>query len=673
VAALAQVRPVLRSATPREPRAYRRISRGVLLGTTAAGAVLLGRASGFLEGGPGLLVAALLVLLVPTSREISRRILLAGCLVLGWSPLLWWWDLPVGGLGRATLGLAAVAGALGGWVGSGAHPGQRARRLLPRVRAVDVLVPMSVALGAVVLRPWLEAKSAAQTLGLLMAGWDNSAHFSMVHMIRRFGVSVDSLAPPLSGETWQFASYPQGFHAVVATVIELMVGPSQADLGTELLAYARAVALLLIVATAMLVAGFCALPVLRRRPGIAAPVAAFVTAVFVFGPGANAIDGGFGNFAVACVLVVAIALVGVPMARVLSPLHLAAMGGAVVGIAAGWALLLALAAPALLIIVLPLRRHRWSASPARLIASVAVGLAVLGCLVRTVIVIARVQVDNPLVLTGGIVPPDLGLVVASILATSGACLMMGRGSTGLAGRGPGPRAAALGAVPLVGAVVATALIVMQIRSSGSVTYYGLKFMTGLEIVLLAILMIPSVYILARRKQRRPTEARLLDRGRGFVASTALALAATQAFGLAAPDREGLGLSPEAPGAANRAQQIRLLLDPPSTADLADRVELLGRRTDPGTVFYLDVPSDRRVDPILAAQWFFALTDSWTIEGNAVASGIRLVEYSGSDVAAAARRILRTHPDSVVAVRSEYAEILVRALDRPDLADRIVGV
>ena len=69
------------------------------------------------------------------------------------------------------------------------------------------------AIGIACTGPWLAEKTPTQTLGMLMGGWDNVAHFSMVHMIRRFGAVVSALPPPTPGATWQFASYPQGFHA----------------------------------------------------------------------------------------------------------------------------------------------------------------------------------------------------------------------------------------------------------------------------------------------------------------------------------------------------------------------------------------------------------------------------------------------------------------------------
>lgn len=676
VAAAVRAEPVVGPVDPPAGRSGRaplprglRLARALVAAAVVAGALVLGRSSGVLVGVTGLLVAALLVLLVPTSRDLSRRVLLAGCLLLGWTPLLWWWPLPVAGAGRVTIVLAVVGGALAAWVGAGARPAARARHLVPRLRAVDLLVPVAVGVAAVVLAPWLRAKSAVQTLGMLLSGYDNSAHFSMVHMIRRYGVTVDALGAPPGGSTWQFDSYPQGFHAVIATIIELVAGPVPGGIGAELTSYSRAVALFVLAVVALLVAGFCALPVLRGRPGRAAPVAAFVTAVLLFGPGAHAIQGGIGNFTQACVLVVAIPLVGVPLTRVWSPLPLAALGGAVVGVASSWVLLLALAAPALLVVLLPLRRRRWSAPPARIVASIVIALAVVGCLVRIAVVLSRVQAASPLTLTGGSVPLNLGLAVAAALGTVGACLLLRRApGPDHPGSGRRARVVALAGVPVAGVLAAVALAVVQIRANGSISYYGFKFMIGLEIVLLLLLVVPVVHLLGRRGVPAPD---VRSRVRGFVGSAAVALALTQVFGLTGPDRTQLGLPPGAEGAKNRAQQLQVLLDPPSTADLVDLVDRADRPVPPAT-FYLDMPSDGRVDPILAAQWFLSLTDTWTAAANATAVTIGL-DGTDARATAVAGQILRSRPDATVAVPEAYRARLQTALGSPGLAARVIGL
>jgi hypothetical protein len=631
--------------------------RAAMFGLLAACIVLFGRITGLLEGSAGLLVTALIVLMVPTSRDLCRRVLLAGCLLLGWTPLLWWWDLPVGSFGRASIGLALIAGGTLAWVGWSERPGRRALLLLPRPRAVDLMIPLTAGVAMVVLQPWLQMKSATQTLALLMGGWDNVAHFSMVHSIRGTGVTVDELPPPTGGGTWQFFSYPQGFHADVATIIEVMAGPVRGDIAAELLAYSRAVALLVIIVVVMLVAGFCALPALRRRPAVAVPASAFVASIFLLGPG---------NFTLACALVVAIALVAVPAARVITPLALAAIGGAVVGIATSWVLLLVMALPAVLVLVAPFRLRRWRAGPVAAVAAFLMLLAVAACLARTAEVLSRVQAESPLTIDGGVIPLNFGLLVACALGTVGAAVLVRRGS---AAAGVRSRVAGLGFVPLFGAAAATVLIVVQIQTNDKVSYYGFKFMIGMLIVLLAVLVIPVVHLVPRVRQRG-----LLVTTRTVAASTLAALALTQVFGFTF-DASDVKLPAGAAGVANMVADAKVIQTPPLAAALPFRLERAARLNPggiPAHAYYLDVSPDRRISAILAAQWYLSLSDTWTSQSNYVAVGTSFRD-NGPDAVADARWVLVTSPDTVVLVPMEYRYTIVKGLNRPEWAKRVIGI
>jgi hypothetical protein len=654
-------------APPSRPERELRFVRAAVFGLTAAGVVVLGRISGLLDGGGGLLVATLIVLLVPTSQDLCRRVLLAGCLLLGWTPLLWWWDLPVGVVGRVTIGLAVIAGATFAWVGWGARPGHRALRLLPRLRLVDLLIPVSAGVAMLVLQPWLQVKSATQTMALLMGGWDNVAHFSMVHMIRGSGVTVDQLPAPPTGGTWQFFSYPQGFHADVATIIEVMAGPARGDIAAELLAYSRALALVVIVVVVMLVAGLCALPALRSRPAVAFPAAAFVVTVFLLGPGAALVQGGIGNFTLACGLVVAIALVAVPATRVVNPLALAAIGGAVVGIATSWVLLLALALPAVLVLLAPWRLRRWRSRPGAAVVAVLLLLAVAGCLARTAVVLSRVQAEDPLTIDGGVVPLNFGLLLACALGMLGACLLVRRGTA--ASGAMRSRVAGLGFVPLAGAAVAAGLITVQIETNDGVSYYGFKFMIGMLIVLLTVLVIPAVHLVPRHRARG-----VLATTRTALVSITVALALTQSFGFTF-DASDVRLPAGAPGVANLVADAKVIQSPPLAAALPFRLERAARLVPGGIpegAFYLDVSVDRRVSAILAAQWYLSLSDSWTSESNYIAAGTSFRD-AGPDAVADARWVLVTSPDTVVLVPLEHRYTILKGLNRPDWAQRVIGI
>lgn len=650
----------------------RRFLLSLVLAAIAASLVLVGRLCGVLEGGAGLGVAVLLVLAVPTSRDLCRRVLVAGCVVLGWTPVLWFVQLPPG-FGRITVGLVLLAGALAAWVGWSDSPLQRVQRLVPDMRPVDLLLPVTVAVGLLQLAPWLRMKSAAQTLAMLFDGWDNSAHFAMVNMIRRFGATVDALPAPAGGGRWQFESYPQGFHAVVASLMELQHGPTPGALHAELLAYSQAVALVVALTTVVLVAGLCALPPLRKRPAMAAPMAAFVMAVFYFGPGATAIQGGIGNFTLACALSVAAALVAVAAARALDPWTVAALGGAVVGVAFSWVLLLALAVPAALVVLLPLRR-RWLTSRAAAIVTAIAGLAVVLCLVRVLVVLGRVQAADPLTITSGGVPPvDLGLFLAGTLGTLAACWMV-RQRSGAAGL-PLPRSVelrviGLSAVPISGLAVTAALIAAQVQANGRVSYYGYKFMLGVELVTLVLVLVPIAYALARVPTRRPA---LLTSLRVGAASLVLSVGLTQVFGFTVLGWGTRGLVAGASGSGAYAAQMRALVVTPAIADIGGRVEeLQATGTVPVPAFYVDARSDRALDPILMTQWYLALSTSWTVESNDVASRIDGPKYRARP-SSAVLTILASGADAVVLVPREYRAEILAELDLPILDHRVIGI
>ncbi len=643
--------------------------RGLVCGVAAAALVLLLRLLGVAEGETGIVLTGVLLLLVPTSKELARRILYTGAIVMGWLPVLWWLDLPFAAVGRVTVLLALLAAGLAAWIGSGAQPLSRARALLPRVRAVDVALPIVATLGAMLLDPFLTTKQAVQSLAVLMTGWDNSAHFSMVSMARTHGVTVDALTtPPPSGGTWQFASYPEGFHALVATVGEILVGPGARDTATELLLYGRGTALVVLGAVLVVVAGICALPVARRRP-IAVPAAVVAAAAFLVGPGADSVGGGFANFLLACVLTAIVALVVLPMPRVFLPVPFAAAAGALVGVANGWALLLAIAVPAAVALLLPISRSRWRTDRVRLIVVALVLVVTMLCAVRTAVVLMRVTAVDPLLIVGGIMPPDPGLVAAVSAGATAACLLAGRSG----------RLLAMAAAPLAGGWVAIALADAQYRASGMVTYYGYKFMTGLLLAALTIGVAAALHLLPRVRRIRGVAA-----VRAGVGALVLTAAATQVFGLtplhpAIPDKDSAPVAPTfpapapgAPGVVTRARQIELISEPPTMAALSLYARDVQAQAGPRLVFYLDAPAKGGIDPLLAAQWYFALTDTWTVEANTAATRFRIRSQSAFDVADAARLFLHWRPDVCVAVPASDAARL-RADLGPGLADRVLEV
>ena len=215
-------------------------------------------------------------------------------------------------------------------------------------------------------------------------------------------------------------------------------------------------------------------------------------------------------------------------------------------------------------------------------------------------------------------------------------------------------------MPLVATATAAWLIQLQVAANGEITYYGLKFLLGAQVVLFAVLAVPVVHLFQRRRSLRRA------RVRGVLASGIAALALTQVFGLTAT---GLapGIAAEAPGVTNAVKERQSIAQPPAAAELADRIAHLDA---PLPAFWIDIAGDRRVSPILAGQWFLAFTDTWTLEANAMATITTL--RGPAEVPAVAERILLRRPDAVVVVRREDLAAVQRAVG-PELAPRVYGL
>ena len=86
--------------------------RGPAAFTCAALLVVNLRVNSFLDGYLGLCFAAALILLLPTARHLSLRILLNGLLTLGFAPMTWWVPERFLYVDHGTALMAAAAGLL---------------------------------------------------------------------------------------------------------------------------------------------------------------------------------------------------------------------------------------------------------------------------------------------------------------------------------------------------------------------------------------------------------------------------------------------------------------------------------------------------------------------------------------------------------------------------------
>jgi len=579
-------------------------------GATAFAGLLALAAAGVLRGTAGLVAAVLLTLAVPTSRLLSRRAMLAGALFFGLTPVLWWAHLPVGTVGRSGLVVAAIGGGLAAWLfadGAGSVR-DRARLLVPRVGPVDAIPALAVAGAAWVTGPWLRIGSDERALAALLPGWDNAAHFDMARLVGRYGVMVDRLGPAPGNETWQFDDYPQGFHAVVATVMELLEGGPTGTVA----AFARAEAVVLVLLAGMLAAAVCSLPRLRRRPAYALPLAALLVAAFVAGAGGTWTALGFPNYVLACGLAACVPLLVATMPRVAMPWHVAALGALLVGVANSWVMLLAAAAPAALPLLLPITRGRWRASRGAWVATGAVAaFTAVGLVAPLRLITAALDPQTVLTTPGGFSQPDLGLTV-TLAAGAAAVLLLGSSR-----RAPAHAWHAL--APVVALAVCGLLGLWQLRTAGEFSYYFYKMLGGVQLFSLA----PLVLGLSRLVRPRSTPAT----ARWSVGVLLATVAASQLMGYTALSRGAFTVRDEHIGTASA------LLAAAQVPSDASRTTFLA--------------SASQTHAISVQQWYLALTGGWTHEANAEATD--LLGGAPPDLSTAVPALLTLRESALVVV------------------------
>lgn len=623
-----------------------RAAAALLAGAAAGALVVAGRASGLLDGVAGLVLLALLVLAVPTSTNASRRVLLGGSLAFGAAPLLYLAPLPVGTLGRVTWGLALLAGGLVTWTlwRGRAHAAARARRLVPRLRAVDALPLVAGAGAAAFTSPWWRIGDAVTAVTTLGQGWDHSAHFSMTSMIRRHGATIDRLADP-GGEHWKFVEYPQGFHGATAAVMETVAGPQVGAAADEVVLYVQALSAVLVLACVLAAAGVAALPWARRHTGatFAATVAVVVTVAVV--PGGVSFVTGFPNFVVAAVLAACVPLLTVTMPRVAMPLHLAALAALGVAVAQGWLLLLILAAPAAL--ALALRRGAWRGTRTQWVWTGAIAVAAVVGVAWVVRTISVLDASEVLVIPGAVTTYNPS-VMATVVVAAPVLLVACRRLHPSLGR--------LAAGPAVGVSAVALLGLYQRATAGELSYYFWKALLGLLVVDLILLAAGAAVALPRL--RVPA----LERVRGWRTAVCLAAVAGVAGVLAVagylvPGERSFATPRSSAGTAALVLAASDLVGAPDAADAAP------------TPWLLLLPHDPEAHPLRSYQWFLATTGRWTAEANARGDVLLGPLDDAGQLAQAARGALDASPQARVVTSPDLAAELRAAL--PDAADRIV--
>jgi hypothetical protein len=641
------------------PSVRLRLIRGVVGGAVAAAVVLALRLGGVLVGPIAVMAVVALALLVPVGRTLSQRALLVGSAVLGWLVVTFWLPLPVGGVGRATTLMALTAAGLVGWSMAGPLPRTRLRMLLPHVTVGDGVVAATTGVAAALLAPWLRITDPAGALALLLPGWDNSVHFDMVEMIRRFGLTVDGIGAAPGGETWSGANYNQSFHAVAATTMELL-GPVRPAAGTELVTMVQATGWLEVLVIGLLAAGIVSLPAMARRPGVAVVAVAVVTAAFLLGPGAMAMPAGFPNFFFACGLAGCVPLVVMTADRITTPVMLA-LGGLLVGVANSWILLVVLALPAAVAVILPWRRDRWPATRLGWTSLVAITLLTAFGGLHALLVTSSLDAGAILTTVGGLPVPNRGTMAATIGAGVGLSVLA-------LTRRPG-RGAATSAAVFIGLAGGAALAVLQITRAKTLSYYFWKYAIGVELIttVLAVVALSALLdtgpatMAAAPTLTQPRRRRLLAGLAEGVGIMVLAAAAMQLYGFTGVIAGPLLVAPTADGMVQR-QAASVRAHTPSVLDLqiwaATRVAV-----PPGAnpVFISPLANDPSFHPINAQQWYLALSGRWTNEANQRTFLLLPAGPGPETLEARARRILDGDPHGVVIVVPESLQTLREAL------------
>lgn len=635
----------------RSPRRRALVAAAAAL--VAAAVVVLLRLTGVLQGSTAVVVGALLVLAVPTSRSVSRRVVLAAPVILGWLPCLWW--LPWGGgtVGRVTVLLAATAAGLAAWTAGARRPARALHDLVPHLRLVDLLPAGAAGVAAVLAQPWLTVRTPGAALGMMSAGWDHSAHYDMVSMIRHHGAVVGNLAGPPDGSRWSYDTYPQGFHAAAAALVELVDGPVAAQPAAELVTYAHVLGLLSVGVAALVVAAVCAVPGAARRPAAVLPLAVLAAATLVLGPGGRVMTDGFPNLVVAIALAACVPTLVLCAARVHVPVVLVALGGAVVGVAQSWALLLVLCAGAVPALVLPARRARWSARPAGWVTAGAVAAATVVGVGHALATLAGTDLDAVLVIdgAGSLVPSAHALPV--LLASVAVGLWVLRDARRVRSVAL-LRAGLLVGVPLAGLGFAAWVGWLQIRSGGTLTYYFWKQLIGL-VVVSAVVLAVVVTARAARGVVRPVGVA------GWAVAVLVAVGATQVFGATLPPVAVAGFGALAPGAASRGDLLQAgIAAVPSAEVVLGATRAAAGEDGHRPVLLVPFPAEQGLHPFASAQWTFALTGTWTAAASAL-PGL-LVE---TDPVAVATTALASDPTVLVVVHPDVLADVRDAVDRPE--------
>lgn len=628
---------------------------------TFVGVVAL-RATGGLTGWRYLVVLALIMVLTPIGRNLSQRILFSIVALAGMSPFMWWFSADVPYLDRGTVFFALAAAGLTGSITYAAIRRLSFRRFIPQFQAVDALPAVAGLASGWVVQSFLFARSFESTLLILTRSWDFAPHFNMFNMIRNHGSVIALLPSAPDGSAWSAASYPQGFHALLASLAEVVAGSKAGDVAQESVLFLKLVGVVTILGTFLVVAALTSMPVFRRHFLVTLPFIAVVATAWIVGPGAIPVFDAFPNFGLGVALCVACIAI-VQLRRVVHPvIATAALVLTVTAVAHGWVLLLILCLPSVVVYGFYLVRHRREAGGRSLPVHAAIAAVAVAGVLGAVWQLRKLSAGEVLTTAGGTAMADTGVAVLCIVANAFVALAFySRRKVGHADARRGTLTSLhVLATPLFAAALLVGLAIFQLMEASKVTYYFHKSFLAVELMAIVCTVVGAAELWA------PLMARQSGRKSFIAASLLTSLGATHFFGLPFAGLSEQGLKPTAQGAVGVLQQSKALSD--TTPRLISK--LTGMAALKNTRPFIYVGFDDAFDPQLTAQWSLTLQGKWT-ESNHLAIPMVKPLYRGpSHVPEAIDAILTAKPDIDVVVDPELVPEL-RAW-RPQFASRIIS-
>jgi hypothetical protein len=578
--------------------------------------------------------------------------------------VLWWARWPVH-IDHGALVLGVGMGVWSAIVAVAQDPVQELRDRLPRLAQVDLLILVGALAGLGATWTLAFPGSPQNALMALLPGADNYGHYMMFSTIRVHGAVTTASGLGPDGSGWAYNEYPQGFHALAATISELL--HPHVTAGPALVVdYTQSVAAVVVLGVVVLTGTIVSLPWLSRRPLVALPVVVVAWAAFLWEPGQNLLADGFANFWLAAVAVATALLLALEPQRRLALPEAVSVGGLLFLVANAWAPLVLLGAPALIVLLHPFREILGvRAMRVRLLVTASVLLcAALGVLKTLLGLFADVDVTRAVASAGGVHGTSPGpaflLVLVCLYACTTVPLVVRR-------QGGGPdevrlaqRARLLCSVPVTGIVMAAALLVSQIRAVGHSSYYFIKYFMGFELILAGI--VPALFGLWLAAVLRHVP-RLWPR---VLAAIVAATVASQFFGTFPRTPSPLS-DTERAGTASMGR--------PYSADRVARGVLaaseLSRVGDGARTDYLAIGPGRAAEAFYPDAWYHGVTVSLTARARGRLDQLRMPVDGLDEAVPTTRRLLDRDPAALVIVAPEYAAPLRARLEDSQLARRVI--